>query len=31
MKLEKDKCRNVVSKMAFRLPLDEEWICLKFM
>ena len=26
MKLEKDKCRNVVSKMTFRLPKDEKWI-----
>ena len=31
MKLEKDKCRNVVSKMTFRLPYDKKWIGLKFM
>ena len=29
MKLEKDKCRNVVSRMTFTLPLDEKWIGLK--
>ena len=30
MKLEKGKCRNVVSRMTFRLPQDEKWIGLKF-
>ena len=29
MKLEKGKCQNVVSRMAFRLPQDEKWIPLK--
>ena len=31
MKLEKDKCRKVVSIMTFRLSKDEKWIGLKLM
>ena len=31
MKLEKDKCRNVVSRMIFMLQQDEKWIGLKFL
>ena len=31
MKLEKDRCRNVVPRMVFWLPQDEKWIGLKFL